>query len=123
METENIDYIKTIKGLKKKIHFLEFIIILFIVAAIVGTISAYYYVKPYIQKFNELAINFQNIQPAINQLNQLGQSGQFNQLLGSSKELQSAMSTLNTLSQNLTSIESTTNTIKNNLQGFTNLFK
>lgn len=123
METENIDYIKTIKRLKKKTHFLEFIIILFIVAAIVGTISAYYYVKPYIQKFNELAINFQNIQPAINQLNQLSQSGQFNQLLGSSKELQSAMSTLNTLSQNLTSIENTTNTIKNNLQGFTNLFK
>jgi predicted PurR-regulated permease PerM len=123
METENIDYIKTIKKLKRKIYILEAIIVLFIVAVIVGTISAYYYTKPYIQKFNELAVNFQNIQPAINQLNQLSQSAQFNQLLNSSKELQSAMSTLNTLSKNLTSIENTTNTIKNNLQGFTNLFK
>jgi len=122
MEIET-DYIKTIKKLKKKIHFLEFIIILFIVAVIVGTVSAYYYAKPYIQKFNGLIVTFQDMQPAINQLSQLSQSTQLIQFAASNRELRSALDSFNSLSGDIKKIQDTTNTLKNNLQGFTNLFK
>jgi flagellar basal body-associated protein FliL len=71
METENTNYVQTIKKLKRKIWFLR-IIILVIVLIIIGTsIAGYYYLKPYVEKANELYQSFQKIQPYLEQINQI----------------------------------------------------
>ncbi len=106
---ENQDCEKTIKKLKRKILFLEIIIFLFIAVLITSAVSGYFLIKPYIEKFNELSETFQNIQPYINQLSQLKNLPN----LGSSQELQSAINTLNSLSENVKQIQGTVDSIKN----------
>lgn len=110
---ENQDCEKTIKKLKRKVLFLEIIIFLFIAVLITSAVSGYFLIKPYIEKFNELSETFQNIQPYIDKLGQLKEMAK---LTGSSQELQSAINTLNSLSESVKQIQGTVDTIKNTLK-------
>jgi predicted PurR-regulated permease PerM len=61
---------KYIRKLKRKIWVLR-IIILLIIAVVVSSIAVgYFYIKPYVEKFNELVVQFQNVRPYLNQITQ-----------------------------------------------------
>lgn len=115
---ENQDYEKIIRKLKRKLLFWRIIVIGFVLILIAGAIFIYYYSKPYIEKFNELVINFQSIQTSLNQISNITS---IDQLLGSNKNIQTAINTLNSLSKDIKAIESTVNAIKSDFQWVFNL--
>ena len=61
---------KYIKKLKIQIWILRIIILLMIIAVAGAIVLGYFYTKPYVEKFNEFAIQFQNAKPYLNQISQ-----------------------------------------------------
>lgn len=61
---------KYIRNLKIQIWILRIIILLMIIAVAGAIVLGYFYTKPYVEKFNEFAVQFQNAKPYLNQISQ-----------------------------------------------------